>query len=187
MFRRLLTKSFFPVTNSPVQIGCRDFSSTTPLISALNVFEKSCYHSVDFKINENATTQEGVIRFSALNVGCLAVVNNSSNVIGIFSKRDFINKVAAVNKDSMNVKIKDVCTMAPNIIVAKKTDTLDDCMNKMMFKNIRHLLVLDEKDAKFVGMISIRDLIKEVNKKNKDLITRLSDFSLGKGAFFGSE
>jgi CBS domain-containing protein len=56
-----------------------------------------------------------------------------------------------------------------------------------MFKGIRHLLVVDDKNDKFVGMISLRDIIREVRKKDKDMITRLSDFSLGKGAFFGSE
>jgi CBS domain-containing protein len=165
----------------------RNLSSSTPIISAMNVFEKSCYHNVDFKINENATAKEGVIRFSVLNIGCLAVVNNNKKLVGVFSKRDYIDKVAVVNRDCMTVKIKDICTISPNILFAKKTDTLDDCMNKMMFKNIRHLLILDEKDDSFIGMISIRDLIKEVNKKNHDIITRLSDFNIGKGAYFGSE
>ena len=32
-------------------------------------------------------------------------------------------------------------------------------MNKMMFKDIRHLLVIDEKNEEFIGMISIKDLI----------------------------
>lgn len=183
MFSNLLRRSSFPIK----QLASRNSSTYPSGVTAFNVFEKSCYYNVDFKINELATAKEGVIRLSVFNVGCLAVTNESNNVIGIFSKRDYINKVAAHDKNSMEIKIRDICTMRPNIIVAKKTDTLDDCMNKMMFKNIRHLLVLDDKDEKFVGMISIRDLIKEVNKKNKDLITRLSDFSLGKGAFFGSE
>jgi len=64
---------------------------------------------------------------------------------------------------------------------------LDTCMNKMLFKDIRHLLIMDEKNEEFIGMMSIRDLVKELMKKNKDAITRLSDFNLGKGAFFGSE
>lgn len=56
-----------------------------------------------------------------------------------------------------------------------------------MFKDIRHLLVIDDKNEEFIGMISIKDLIKEIMKNNKDIITRLNDFNLGKGAFFGSE
>jgi CBS domain containing-hemolysin-like protein len=60
-------------------------------------------------------------------------------------------------------------------------------MNKMMFKDIRHLLVIDDNNQDFIGMISIKDLIKEIMKKNEDTISRLSDFKIGKGAFFGSE
>ena len=165
----------------------RRFSSSTTPISAVGVFEKSCYHKIDFKINENATAQEGVIRFSVFNIGCLAVTNDENKVVGVFSERDFINKVASVRKDSENVKIKDVCTMTPNVIIAKKTDSLDECMRKMMFKDIRHLLVVDENNEDFIGMISIKDLIKEINIKNNDIIAKLTDFKLGKGAYFGSD
>jgi len=167
--------------------SARRFSSSTTTISALNVFEKSCYHKVDFKINQNASAQEGVIRFSLFNIGCLAVTNDENKVVGVFSEGDFINKVAALRKDSENVKIKDVCTMTPNIIIAKKSDTLDECMRKIMIKNLRHLLVVDDDNENFFGMISIKDLVKEVNRTNHDIITKLSDFKIGKGAFFGSE
>ena len=60
-------------------------------------------------------------------------------------------------------------------------------MNKMMFKDIRHLLVIDDRNQEFIGMISIRDLMKEMNDKNHEIITRLTDFKLGKGAYFSSE
>jgi len=163
----------------------KNFSTNS--ISALGIFEKSCYHKIDFKISQTATVQEAVIRFSAFNIGCLAVTNENKKLVGVFSEGDFINRVASVGRNSETTLIKDVCTMSPNIIIAKKTDGLDDCMNKMMIKDLRHLLVVDDKDDDFIGMISIRDLIKEVNMKNKDVIARLSDFNIGKGAFFGSE
>ena len=83
--------------------------------------------------------------------------------------------------------VKDVCTYEPHIIIAKKDDSLETCMNKMMFKDIRHLLVIDDKNEEFIGMISIKDLNKEIMAKNTVIITRLSDFKVGKGAFFGSE
>lgn len=166
----------------------RGISTLKNTVSALSVFEKSCYHKIDFKINGDETVQNAVTRFSAFNVGCLAVTNLNGKVIGVFSERDFINKVASVRKNSDLVKVKDVCTLTPNIIIAKKSDSLEDCMNKMMFKDIRHLLVCDDKEEdEFVGMISIKDLIKEINRKNEDTITRLSDFKIGKGAYFGSE
>ena len=160
---------------------------STATISALDVFEKSCYHKIDFKINESSPVQDAVLRFSVFNVGCLAVTNEQDKVVGVFSERDFINRVAAQRKNSETTLVKDVYTKEPNIIIAKKMDSLETCMNKMMFKDIRHLLVVDDHNDDFIGMISIKDLIKEINQKNKDTITRLSDFKIGKGAFFGSE
>ena len=44
--------------------------------NALQLFEKSCYFNLDFKINEESLARESVARFTAFNVGCLAVTNN---------------------------------------------------------------------------------------------------------------
>lgn len=168
----------------------RSYSNVSKLnasVSALRVFENSCYHKIDFKINEDSPVKEAVTRFSAFNIGCLAVTDNSNKVVGVCSERDYIKKIAVLDKGIKDVKVKDICTYGPNIIIAKKEDTLEMCMNKMMFKDIRHLLVIDDNNQDFIGMISIKDLIKEIMKKNEDTISRLSDFKIGKGAFFGSE
>jgi len=165
----------------------RQFSTTNVPVSAVKVFQNSCYHKIDFKINEESSVKEAVTRFTAFNIGCLAVTDSANKVVGVCSERDFITKVAALGKSQDAVKVKDICTYGPKIIVAKKDDSLDTCMNKMLFKDIRHLLIMDDKNEEFIGMISVRDLIKEIMKKDKETITRLSDFNLGKGAFFGSE
>jgi len=165
----------------------RYFSTSNVPISALNVFQNSCYHKIDFKISENSNVKEAVTRFTAFNIGCLAVTDKENKVIGVCSERDFITKVASVGKNYEEVKVKDICTYGPKIIIAKKDDSLDACMHKMLFKDIRHLLVMDEKSNEFVGLISIKDLIKEIMKNNNDTIMRLSDFKIGKGSYFGSE
>jgi len=156
-------------------------------ILAIDIFNKSCYNKVDFKINENSSATEVVQRFTSLNVGCLAVTDNADKVVGVISERDYISKVAAEQKNSNDVKVKDICTYGHKIIVANKNDSLEKCMNKMLFKDIRHLLIVDEKNKDFVGMISIRDLIKEIIENKNEIITKLSFFNIGKGANFGSE
>jgi predicted transcriptional regulator len=169
--------------------GIRRFSSvvSTNHISAIQLFEKSCYNKVDFKINQNKSVSDAVTQFSAFNIGCLAVTNDANSVVGVISERDYINQVAALGRDANTTKVKDICTMGPKIIVAHPGDSLDTCMKKMMFRDIRHLIIMDESKNKCLGMISIRDLIKEIIKDKNETITRLSDFKLGKGAFFGSE
>jgi len=166
-----------------VRRSMRKFSS----VSALLVFQNSCYKKVDFKISEESNVKDAVLRFSAFNIGCLAVVDKNEKIVGVCSERDYINKVASQDKEMVNMKVKDICTYGPNIIVARKNDSLDMCMNKMMFKDIRHLLIMDEKNVDCIGMISIKDLIKEILKNKSDTITRLSDFKIGKGAYFSSE
>jgi predicted transcriptional regulator len=156
-------------------------------VSALSVFKSSCYHKIDFKINEENTANNAVKRFAAFNIGCLAVTDISNTVVGVLSERDYLHKVSALGKDDRIIKVKDICSYTPNIIIAKKDDTIEQCMNKMLFKDIRHLLVIDETTNDVVGMISIKDLVKEVMKDKNDIITRLTDFKLGKGAYFGSE
>jgi predicted transcriptional regulator len=170
-------------------IGRRAFSTVNSknVVSALSVFKTSCYNKVDFKINENDMASNAVKRFSAFNIGCLAVIDKKNNLVGVLSKRDYINKVSALGKDDTVTKIKDICSYTPNIIIANKNDTIEQCMHKMLFKDIHHLLVMDETKNDFIGMISMKDLIKEVMKDKDEIITRLTDFNLGKGGYFGSE
>lgn len=167
----------------------RAFSSVSKSvgISAIGVFEQSCYHKLDFKINENSTAREAATRFTAFNVGCLAVTNSENKVVGVCSGRDYINKVGALGKDDLQILVKDIATYGPKLIVAKQSDSLETCMHKMMFKGIRHMIVVDDKTNDCVGLISIKDLIREVLKDKNDMIARLSDFKVGKGAYFGSE
>jgi len=151
--------------------------------TALSVYKNSCYSKLDFRIREDQQIKHAVSRFVAFNVGSLAVVDNKDKLVGVITQSD----VLANTKNSIDLTVKDICTVSPNLIVAKTTDSLDTCMNKMIFKDIRHLLVVDEKDENFIGMISMKDIIKNILKDKKEIIMRLSDFKIGKGAFFGSE
>jgi signal-transduction protein with cAMP-binding, CBS, and nucleotidyltransferase domain len=53
-------------------------------------------------------------------------------------------------------------------------------MDSMMTKSIRHLPILN--GTKLVGIVSIKDLIKEVVADREKTIRDLSDLALGKGA-----
>lgn len=158
----------------------RRFTTNT----ALSVFKTSCYNKIDFKINENNTARNAVKRFAAFNIGCLAVTNQHDVVIGILSERDYIHKVSALGKNDNHVKIKDICTYT-NIMIAQKSDSLEQCMNKLLIKDIRHLLVVDESQC--IGLISMKDLVKGVMHDKNNVITRLTDLRTGKGGYFGSE
>lgn len=163
-----------------ISILKRSFST-----NATQIFQNSCYSKIDYKINQQACVQDAVVRFAAFDIGCLAVVDDSQKLVGLFSEGDYIKRVASVGKDSSTVALKDVCTHAPNILIAKPDDSLEQCMSKMHFKNIRHLIIVENMNIK--GLISIKDLFRETIIRNELLIKRLSNLYIGKGAFFGSE
>lgn len=155
--------------------------------TAMDVFKNSCYNKIDYKINENSTAKEAAIRYTSFNISCLVVVNDQEKMVGVVSGRDYINKVAATERDPLTTKIKDICTYSPKIMVARESESLEQCMYKMRFVGTRHLVLMNDANTECIGLISIRDLVNEIIKNQRETITRLSDFNLGKGAFFGSE
>jgi hypothetical protein len=58
----------------------RGMSTLKSNSSAITAWQKSCYHKIDFKINQNSTVYEAVQKFSAYNIGCLAVTNDTNKV-----------------------------------------------------------------------------------------------------------
>lgn len=104
----------------------------------------------------------------------------------MISERDYLCKIALLGRTSKETKIKEVSTKTANLITATPDDSVEDCMSKMLSKDIRHLPLLDA-GGKVVGMISIKDLVKALLQEKEQAIKVLSDFALGKGGYFGSE
>ncbi|KAM3569882.1 hypothetical protein VYU27_008030 [Nannochloropsis oceanica] len=165
-----------PYKDIPTSIGEKGTAQTA--------WEKSCYFKIDFKITEDAMMYEAVQRFAAYNIGALAVTDSAGKVIGVISERDYVCKIALLGRSSKSTTVGEICTRGSNIVVAKTTDTIATCMKKMLAKDIRHLPVVDDEKKEVVGMLSIKDLIKELQKEKDDIIEKLTDFNLGKGAFF---
>ena len=105
---------------------------------------------------------------------------------GVVSERDYICKIALLGRTSKETPIKEISTRGPNIITADTDESVEDCMEKMMSKGIRHLPILD-KQKNVIGMISIKDLVKTVVQNKEETIKVLSDFVTGKGGHFGSD
>ncbi|CAM9122209.1 unnamed protein product [Discosporangium mesarthrocarpum] len=74
--------------------------------------------------------------------------------------------------------------MGANMVVAAKSDSVQVCMSKMVGRDIRHLPVIDEENGEVVGMLSIKDLLKEVTREKEELLTKITEFKLGRGGFF---
>jgi len=103
-----------------------------------------------------------------------SVVTEGSEVVGIVSERDVIRKVVLQGKEIDKVKIREL--MSTDLTTVTPETSLDDCMQLMTEKRIRHLPVLS--DGSLCGIVSIGDVVKylivEKDFKIKNLETFIS-------------
>ena len=106
---------------------------------------------------------------------CNHIVDNNDFPIGIFSERDYARKIILKGKSSKDTLLDEV--MTKELITVTRDYKIDQCMEIMIEKKIRHLPVLEDK--KIIGIISIGDLLKIMIKEQKELIDHLQKFITG--------
>lgn len=142
-------------------------------------YQKSCYFEIDFTINDGLPVGEAIKKFSAFDIGALVTVDDSGALTGVISERDIVTKVGLLDK-SYDTVIKEVSTQTARLVTATLKDSVDDCMKKLLDKNIRHLPLLND-EGKVIGMLSVKDLVKEMLAEREETIKMLENFALGRG------
>ncbi len=129
-----------------------------------------------FSILPDSTIYEALTIMAKHNTGALMVVS-ANKVEGILTERDCVRKVDLVGKTSKNTKVNEV--MTSKVIYVEAGQELEECMALMIDKNIRHLPVFD--DSELLGLISVRDVLKEVVDVQKFMISQLEHYITGGG------
>lgn len=128
-------------------------------------------------MNQMKTVHEAIKVMSANNIGALAVTDDKGEVVGMISERDYLNKVGLVGKTSRNTLIQEIATMGPaNLVSVTLDNPIDACMRKMINSNVRHLFVREKATGKFVGMISVKDIVKCAIVKHDAVVQQLTGF-----------
>lgn len=108
-------------------------------------------------------------------IGALMVMD-AGKVVGIISERDYARKVILKGKASKDTLVKEI--MTSNMFSVKPENTVEECMVLITGKRIRHLPVFDK--DKFVGIVSVGDVVKSLISEQEKLIEQLSDYISGK-------
>lgn len=108
-------------------------------------------------------------------VGALIVIDDSGHLAGIFSERDYAREVTLKGKTSRMTKISEV--MSTTVITVSPEQMVDECMELMSGKRIRHLPVVE--NGKVIGVLSIGDLVKETIAYQQFLIQQLESYIQG--------
>ena len=103
---------------------------------------------------ENDKTAQDAAKIIAENDISFLVVMNDGIPQGVLSESDFVRRIVAEDKKSSEVLISEI--MSYKFRSVGPTTTIEDAIQKMLNKNIRRLLVLD--NEKLVGVITQTDL-----------------------------
>lgn len=108
-----------------------------------------------FTVQRTATVSEAVRVMATHNVGIVTVLEGDK-LVGVFSERDVVRRVADRGLDPAGTRVGDV--MTTELVVTDADEDYQSAMRKMDQANIRHLLVVSE--GRILSMISIRDLMR---------------------------
>jgi CBS domain-containing protein len=89
-------------------------------------------------------------------IGAVLVLDEASHVVGVFSERDVVRRIAEHGVRALDLPLGEVMTR--NVLTCKPEDSVDDVMAVMTARRVRHLPVLD--DGKLIGLVSIGDVVK---------------------------
>ena len=131
-------------------------------------------HSSIISVTPPTPVLEAVTLMSDTDISALMVLDGEA-VAGIITERDFVRRVARMERSSYATTVGDV--MTSNLITVGPLDRSRFCMQLMIEKNLRHLPVLE--DGKLVGLLSIRDLVKDVIAEQDGLINHLEQYIRG--------
>ena len=129
-----------------------------------------------FGINPDATVYEALQLMAKHNSGALLIMNGD-DMVGILSERDCVRKVELQGKNANNTRVSDI--MTKNVISVSCDQTVEECETLMMEKGIRHLPVYD--GDKLAGMLSVRDVLREVIQMQQVMLSQLERYITGGG------
>jgi CBS domain-containing protein len=111
-------------------------------------------------------------------IGALMVVDKKGKVAGIITERDYARKIVLKGKTSPKTLVKEIMTPSAKMFRIKSDTSVEECMVLMTGKHIRHLPVFD--NGKFMGLISIGDVVKSTVSEKDILIDHLSNYIAGR-------
>ena len=113
-------------------------------------------------IDVTATAQEAAKKMNEKRISSVLVIDknrkNNEDPIGIVTEKDLVRRVCAAGISSKEISVSDI--MSSPIETIETEATVETAADLMLMNKIRHLLVVDEKSRKPVGIIAPTDLNK---------------------------
>ena len=128
-----------------------------------------------FRVAPGASVYEALQILAEKNAGAL-VVTEGGKLVGIISERDYARKVALVDRTSRDTLVSEI--MSSDVKTVAPTASIEECMELMTERHIRHLPVLE--DNELVGVVSIGDVVKAVIADLVAMVEQLDSYIRGR-------
>jgi CBS domain-containing protein len=128
-----------------------------------------------WSIQRNETAYDAMKLMTEKDAGALLVMGDENKIAGIISERDCVRKVDVAGKSSRETRVASI--MTEKVMYVEGSQPLEEVMALMIDRNIRHMPVMD--GSKLLGIISMRDVLKEVIVQQKFLISQLEHYIHG--------
>lgn len=124
-----------------------------------------------YSIGPDEPVLEGIRLMAEHHVGALLVMQGDE-LVGIVSERDYARKVILKGRSSADTPVSQI--MSAPVVTVALNNSVQECMQLVTARRLRHLPVLDGK--KVVGIISIGDLVKAVMEEQQQTIEQLESY-----------
>ena len=125
-------------------------------------------------ISPDASVFDAIRLMAENGIGALAVMQDG-RLVGMLSERDYARKVIIKGRSSRETRVGDI--MTADVVATTASQTVNDCMNLMTDRRIRHLPVVE--DDEVIGMISIGDLVQAIISDQQAEIEHLEHYISG--------
>jgi CBS domain-containing protein len=130
--------------------------------------------SAIFAVEPEDPVLEAIQAMAEHSVGALLVMKGAE-LVGVVSERDYARKVILRGRSSSETPVWQI--MSSPVITVGPEQSLQDCMQLMTDKRLRHLPVVD--DGQVMGVISIGDLVRAVLAEQAQTIDDLERYIRG--------
>jgi CBS domain-containing protein len=128
-----------------------------------------------YSIAPDDTVYDALKLMAGKNVGALVVLDGD-RLAGLISERDYARKIVLKDKLSRETKVKEI--MTTDVLTVTPAMDLDECMELITDKRLRHLPVVE--NDRVLGIISIGDIVKGIIDHKESVIEQLESYIKGR-------
>ena len=137
-----------------------------------DIFRRKGFTNVT--ISPDAMVRDALRLMAEKNIGSVVIMKDDQ-YIGLFTERDYARKVILHGRSSDELTVSEI--MSEYLPHTSLEHSLEECMEMMSNPNVRYLPVFE--GDRYVGVISIIDVVKETMLAQQDRIEHLQNYIHG--------